>query len=113
MHVIAALQGDIRKVGAGLAEEVSRLLSAYVWRSFLTERYKTQANDRLLEDFQGLRQYLLLLSGGASGQDRLRLTDPLLTKRSQPRRSWLEPDGLGAHPVSAARLLPLGWRAKL
>ena len=94
VHVIAALQGDIRKVGAGLAEEVSRLLSAYVWRSFLTERYKTQANDRLLEDFQGLRQYLLLLSGGASGQDRLRLTVPAFdekipTQTELARAGWI------------------------
>ena len=34
----------------------SRLISAYVWRSFFTNRYEAKANDRLFEDWEDLRE---------------------------------------------------------
>ena len=56
MHVLAALRNDLDNVGTALRRSiVNRLLSSYIWRSFLTDRYERQANDRLYEDFSGLR----------------------------------------------------------
>ena len=58
VHVIAALQEDARVLGDDLGDEAGRLLSAYLWRACVTTRYERQAQDRLLEDFQGLRRFL-------------------------------------------------------
>lgn len=62
VHVIAALQEDVRKLGPGLQDQADRLLSAYLWRAWVTRRYAKQANDRLLDDFRGLRAYLAALA---------------------------------------------------
>ena len=63
VHVIAALQDDIRAVRPALGELVDRLLSAYLWRAFVTTRYQALANARLLEDYRALRRYLTALAG--------------------------------------------------
>ena len=75
VHVVVALQEDVRKVGSALQDQVTGLLSAYVWRAFVTKRYGRQANDRLLEDFRALRRYIEALAetdpanGGAPALD--------------------------------------------
>ena len=73
VHVIAALQEDVRAAGPALQEETERLLSAYLWRSFVTDRYEKLANARLLEDCRALRDHLRALAqwkaaGGAKPQ---------------------------------------------
>lgn len=70
VHVIAALQNDVRAVGPALKDDAERLLSAYLWRSFVTDRYEKLANARLLEDYRALRDHLRALdqwkaAGGA------------------------------------------------
>ena len=59
VHVIAALQENLRAIHKppwrGTA---NKLISAYLWRSFLTDRYEAQANNRLFADFVGLRKCL-------------------------------------------------------
>ena len=69
VHVIAALQDDVRKAGGALEGEITQLLSAYVWRAFFTDRYQAQANDRLLEDYQKLREYIRNLVPGREKPD--------------------------------------------
>lgn len=62
MHVVAALQEDIRSISkAAWRGTVHRVISAYLWRSFLTDRYEKQANDRLHRDFMRLRQCLRMI----------------------------------------------------
>ena len=57
LHVLAGLQEDLKGVKkAGAIGIRNRLISAYLWRSFLTDRYEAKANDRLFEDFKGLRE---------------------------------------------------------
>ena len=71
IHVIAALQEDLRAIQTPVAFRgtANKLLSAYLWRSFLTNRYELQANQRLHEDFVGLRACLgRIKSTGKSGQ---------------------------------------------
>ena len=58
IHVVAALQEDVRNVGAHLQDEARQLLATYVWRGFATDRYNLQAQARLLEDYRGLRRHL-------------------------------------------------------
>lgn len=78
VHVVAALQEDVRQAGSALERETERLLSAYVWRSFVTERYSKLANARLLEDFRALREYLRgLAAWKASGGAKPKLSAPV------------------------------------
>lgn len=64
VHVIAALQEDARNAGPALQDTITQLMSAYLWRAWVTNRYERQANDRLLEDFRGLRRYFGTLATG-------------------------------------------------
>ena len=97
VHVIGALQDDVRGAGAALKDEVDRLLSAYVWRAFVTRRYQAQANDLLLEDYRALRRYLrALTTWDKCGGDRPRLSVPAFDKEK--------------HPLpSSTRILQAGW----
>ena len=59
MHVLAALQQDLRAVmKPAWRGAANKLIAVYLWRSFLTDRYERQANDRLYRDFLGLRKCL-------------------------------------------------------
>ena len=85
VHVIAALQDDVRKAGPALQDEADRLLSAYVWRAFATSRYQAQANDRLLDDYRALRRYLTALAEwDTGGGDRPRLSAPAFDEEQYP-----------------------------
>ncbi len=62
VHVIAALQDDIRMIKDPRRESTTNaLISVYLWRTILTDRYEAQANDRLFEDFKALRDCLIKL----------------------------------------------------
>ena len=65
IHVIAALQEVESEIHdpecRGFAD---RFLTMYFWRTFFTERYQRQANDRLLEDFQAMK---ICMEEAASG----------------------------------------------
>ena len=59
MHVLAALQRDLKAVvKPAWKGAANKLIAVYLWRSFLTDRYERQANDRLYRDFHGLRKCL-------------------------------------------------------
>ena len=98
VHVVAALQDDVRKAGEALEPEITRLLSAYVWRAFFTDRYQAQANDRLLEDYQALREYIRkLVPEGAKPEALIPAFDenehPLPKPKQIERAGWI---GLGS-----------------
>ena len=77
VHVVAALQDEVRAVRPVLGELVDRLLSAYLWRGFVTTRYQALANARLLEDYRALRRYLRALAAWkASGSAKPALAVP-------------------------------------
>ena len=63
VHVVAALQEHLRALDTDARAHAETVLSAYVWRAFLTERYAKLADARLLEDFRALRRYLEALAG--------------------------------------------------
>ena len=59
VHVIAALQDDLDRIRIPeWRATADKLISAYLWRSFLTDRYEAQANDRLHADYRNLRKCL-------------------------------------------------------
>ena len=59
LYVIAALQDDLQTIKkAARKGTANKLISAYLWRAFLSDRYEAQANDRLFDDLKGLRRCL-------------------------------------------------------
>ena len=59
LHVLSGLQGTVRvlaKMKANQQNIGNKLISAYLWRAFFTERYEARANDLLYEDYVGLRK---------------------------------------------------------
>lgn len=94
LHVIAALWPDIRAIGKPTwSDTARRLVGAYLWRSFVTDRYEAQANDRLFED-------------------RVRLAECLHDIKTSGRLRSLPPAFDGAqHPIPAADAVmkETGW----
>ncbi|WP_419861459.1 GmrSD restriction endonuclease domain-containing protein [Candidatus Palauibacter sp.] len=85
VHVIAALQEDVRQLGSAPKKDFESLLSAYLWRSFFTERYQMLANVRLLEDFRELRRYLHAFAAWrTSGGAKPSLSVPALDNTEYP-----------------------------
>ena len=56
VYVIAALQDDLGKIHVADRAKAITLLETYFWRSFFSDRYVSQANDRLYQDFKDLRK---------------------------------------------------------
>ena len=53
LHVLAALQRELAELTKASHQGLgNKLISAYVWRSFFTNRYEAKANDRLFEDWE-------------------------------------------------------------
>ncbi len=69
VYVIAALQDELEQIRATNRSKAVKLLSTYLWRSFFSDRYEKQANDRLYEDYQKLRKDLRRIkqNGDAKG----------------------------------------------
>lgn len=57
LRVLPALRRDMPPSGRKLAD-ANRIITKYLWHTFLTDRYDTHANDRLKEDCDDLRTYL-------------------------------------------------------
>lgn len=59
VHVLAALQGDLRRVKKSLHHSMTnQVLRAYLWRSFFTRRYDAQGNDGLFHDYKALSLWI-------------------------------------------------------
>ena len=75
-HVLAALRDTIKQLSGERSEakvkrehkkimyDVSKLIDAYVWQSFFTNRYDNQANQSALADFQEIKICLDKIIGG-------------------------------------------------
>ena len=56
LHVAASLQEVLTSVTQANRQGIcNKLVSAYLWRAFFTDRYEAKANDRLFEDYKALR----------------------------------------------------------
>lgn len=75
LHLLAGLQEPLRLVTGALQQgRANRLISAYIWRAFFTDRYAARANDRLLDDYKGLHNCLKeILANGQFNEDNLPL----------------------------------------
>ena len=83
LHVIAGLQDVLLTVtGANRQGVCNKVISAYLWRAFLTERYETKANDRLFEDYEGLLVWIREVNDtGRLSYDR---SPPIFDKKEYP-----------------------------
>ena len=116
VHVIAALQDDLcairRPAWRGTA---NKLISAYLWRSFLTDRYGAQANDRLYKDFEKLRDCLnqIKLTGSYTNLPPIFNDDdhpPPTSSNLKKPLQWISRGRLGpAIAAVAMRQTPLDW----
>ena len=89
VHVIAALQEVLRSVRKPEWQwKAMNLISAYLWRSYLTDRYEAQANDRLFSDFLSLRKCILEIANNGSYQTLPPIFD--VDEHPLPRASDLE-----------------------
>ncbi len=60
LHVVASLQEVLTSVTqANRVGICNKLVSAYLWRAFFTDRYEAKANDRLFEDYKALRRWIV------------------------------------------------------
>ena len=95
LYVIAALQPHFQAIRkAAWKATAERLLSAYWWRSLLTDRHQARANDNLFQDFQQLRDCLReIRKNGAYDPetvDVLREAEyPLATSRQVADLGWV------------------------
>ena len=122
VHVIAALQEDLRDCDADTGAKVDQLLKAYLWRAFVTDRYRADANNRLLGDFRALRSCLAALRDGQglSSEESGVLSIPAFdeirwpvpdAERLYERVTWIKGKGHLGRAVVAATLArePLDW----
>ena len=59
VHVLAAIQDSLKEVKKPLRKGmVNQIIRAYLFRSFFTKRYDSQANDALFRDYKGLRAWI-------------------------------------------------------
>ncbi len=121
VHVIAALQEDLRQLDADMRRTAGRVLSAYLWRGFLTERYAKLANTRLHEDYTGLRAYIrAMASARRRGDAEPPLDDisifdegeyPLPDTRELTRAGWIGTASRLGRAIAAVAMQgsPLDW----
>ncbi len=64
VYVIAALQDELFNIHPIYKSNAMKLLKKYLWRSFFSNRYEMQANDRLYEDFKCLRDDIRSIKQG-------------------------------------------------
>ena len=64
VYVIAALQEQLQTISQGDKAKAIRLVTEYLWRSFLSDRYENQANDRLYADYQCLLRDIQRIKAG-------------------------------------------------
>ena len=85
LYVIAALQSDLESIHETRRGQAMGLITKYLWWSFLSNRYKTQANDKLYEDYVDIRKDLQHLQPNSAV-----LSNHFTFDRARlPRRTWL------------------------
>ena len=65
LHVLSALRSEVQKIGKpARVDAARRLLDAYYWRCLFSNRHEVQANDRLYEDYNQLKEALEKIGEG-------------------------------------------------
>ena len=85
LYVIAALQSDLEGIHVTRRAQAIGLITKYLWWSFLSNRYEMQANDRLYDDYVGLRKDLQHLQQNGA----MLPNNPVFNKAQLPSISWL------------------------
>ena len=116
VYVIAALQDDLQAIKkAARKGTANKLISAYLWRAFLTDRYEAQANDRLFDDFKGLRRCLVQIKDTGHYDEPLVIFNstehslPTTEELAKPLQ-WIRRKRLGrAVAAIAMQRTPIDW----
>ena len=116
VYVIAALQDDLKSIKkAARIGTANKLISAYLWRAFLTDRYEAQANDRLFNDLKGLRRCLEQIRDTGTYDERLLIFNdnehplPTAEELAKPLQ-WIRKKRLGrAVAAVAMHRTPVDW----
>lgn len=123
VHVIAALQEDLRHLDEAMRTTANKVLSAYLWRGFLTDRYAKLANTRLHEDYTGLRAHLHAMADARRRGDDEPSADsvPIFNERDYPlpgprelkRAGWIGTASRLGRAIAAVAMQgnPLDWVA--
>ena len=116
IYVIAALQDDLQAIKkAARKGTANKLISAYLWRAYLTDRYEAQANDRLFDDFKRLRGCLEQIRDTGKCDESPMIFDdkehPLpAAKDLEKPLQWIRKKRLGrAIAAIAGQRTPLDW----
>ena len=107
VYVVAALQDELDRVPHGRRTTAIGLVTNYLWRSFLSDRYEVQANDRLYEDFKFLRRDIQRIKEGEDTREdapvfRSEVSDTMLhdpIKSGSPVGNAIIALSLGNHSV--------------
>ncbi len=116
VHVIAALQKEFGGVSKPEWKwKATKLISAYLWRSYLTDRYEAQANDRLYNDFVSLRKCIKEIANTGNFQT----LPPIFSEEEHPLPTandlekslkWISRGRLGPAIVAVAmQQTPMDW----
>lgn len=104
VHVLAGLHKTLEKFRGGNPPPenrrvVNKLIKAYIWRAFTTDRYDAQANSRLFEDFKGLRECL----------EKIGQSNPLVREELPPifRDDYQTPDHTDLESLEEGKTI--GW----
>lgn len=100
LHVLAALEDDLKQLSGAHREGFGKqLVSAYIWRSFFTDRYEARANDRLYKDFGPLRACIQDLAiTGRLRRDLVRKV-PIFDEKEHSLPKYRDLANLGNHPL--------------
>lgn len=126
LHVLTALQEDLKGLTAATKQGIAnRLISAYLWRSFFTDRYEAKANDRLFEDYKALKKCIgVIRKTGALGpsaevpifkEEEYPLPDAsVLGDLEDPKVPWIKGANRLGRAVVAISLceVPIDWATK-
>ncbi len=126
LHVLTALQDELKGLtGAAKLGIANRLISAYVWRSFFTDRYEAKANDRLFADYEALSKSIASLKEkGTLGpsekvpifnEEEYSLPDAaVLADLDNPKVPWIKGANRLGRAVAAISLceVPIDWATK-
>ena len=82
VYVVAALQSAIRQVRHVSRAKIRRLVDRYLWQSFLSDRYESQANDRLREDYVYLLGDIRRIERGESAREDAPVFKTVVSKKT-------------------------------
>ena len=126
VHVLTSLQDKLNALTTATELGIAnRLISAYLWRSFFTERYEAKANDRLFEDYNALKKCMRVIkeTGTLGPSDGVPIFNDdeyplpsveMLSNLAPPMVPWIKGANRLGRAVAAISMcgVPIDWATK-